>query len=121
MLDYSQRLTLWLTDAYRLLSEYEKRKVVRRTGISYQTTADDFNVAVTDTAAPRTVTIASAFIAKVDNEITVSDESGGALANNITVATEGAETIDGVATATIAANYGALRLRSDGSNLYTIE
>lgn len=121
MLDYAQRLTLWLKDAHRLLVEYEKRKVVRRTDASYQTTEHDYNVAVTDTAAPRTVTIASAFIKKENAVVTVSDESGGAAANNITVATEGAETINGAATATIAANYGAVRLRSDGANLYTIE
>jgi hypothetical protein len=120
LLDYAQRLTLWLTDAYNLLREYEQRKTVRRTAVDYTTSADDRNVAVTDTAAPRTVTVASAAIAKDGFELTVSDESGNAAVNNITVATEGAETINGAASVAIASNYGAVRLRSNGSNLFTI-
>lgn len=122
LLDYAQRLTLWLTDAYHLLKEYEQRKRVRRTAASMTTGPDDRNIAVTDTTAPRTVTVASASIAKLDFELTVSDESGGAAANNITVVGEGGENINGNPAGTaIAANYGSVRLRSDGTELYIIE
>lgn len=121
MIDYASRLTIWLTDAYNQIKEYEQRKVVRRTAVDYTTSADDKNIAVTNTAAPKTVTIASAAIAKLDYEITVSDESGNAAVNNITIATEGAETINGAASIAIAANYGAVRLRSNGSNLFTTD
>lgn len=37
----------------------------------------------------------------------------------ITIATEGAELINGAATITITTNYGSVRLYSDGSNWYT--
>jgi hypothetical protein len=51
---------------------------------------------------------------------TVKDESGAAATNNITVATEGAETIDGSATDTINQDYGAKAYYSDGSNWFTV-
>lgn len=75
-------------------------------------------IGVTDTGAPRTVTLASA---ETDSGkiIIVKDESGGAGTNNITVATEGAETIDGAATAVISTNFGVLRIYSDGTDWFT--
>jgi len=48
-------------------------------------------------------------------EITIKDTGNGGT-NNVTIATEGAETIDGAATQTISANYGYMRLCSDGTN-----
>ena len=79
--------------------------------------------ACTSTAAARTLTISTADIAKgsVANpwRFIVNDESGGAAANNITVDTQGAETIDGAASQAITANYGVLRLYSNGINLFS--
>lgn len=78
--------------------------------------------ACTSTAAPRTLTISSADIASsVDTEIwvfDVEDESGGANMNNITIATEGSETIDGAATVVITEDFGSVRLYSNGSDLF---
>ena len=51
---------------------------------------------------------------------TVKDESGAAASNNITVATEGSETIDGSATDTIAEDYGGKTYYSDGANWFTL-
>ncbi|MDA1128317.1 MAG: hypothetical protein O2913_06435 [Chloroflexi bacterium] len=51
---------------------------------------------------------------------TVKDESGAAATNNITVATEGAETIDGSATDVINVNYGARSYYSDGANWFIL-
>jgi len=48
-------------------------------------------------------------------EITIKDTGNGGT-NNVTIATEGAETIDGAATQTISTNYGYMRLCSDGTN-----
>ena len=52
--------------------------------------------------------------------VVVKDAGGNAAANNITITTEGAQTIDGAATYVINANYGAARLYCDGSNWFTI-
>ena len=51
---------------------------------------------------------------------TIKDESGAAAANNISVATEGVETIDGAATDTISENYGSKTYYSDGSNWFIV-
>lgn len=81
-------------------------------------TDDEVIIGVTDTSAARTITILSADI--VANRLfIIKDESGAAGTNNITVATEGAETIDGAASYTISTNYGVVRMYSDGTNLYT--
>ncbi|NQW23332.1 MAG: hypothetical protein HQ475_07805 [SAR202 cluster bacterium] len=50
----------------------------------------------------------------------IKDESGAAATNNITVATEGAETIDGAATDVINVNYESKSYYSDGTNWFII-
>ncbi len=75
-------------------------------------------IGVTDTSIARTITIPTADI--VAHRIwLIKDESGAAGTNNITVASQGAETFDGAATVVISANYGVARLYSDGTNLFT--
>jgi hypothetical protein len=76
-------------------------------------------IGVTNTSSPRTVTISSSDITESGKVFIIKDESGGAGTNNITIATEGSETIDGSSTVTITANYGVGRLYSNGTNLFT--
>jgi len=83
------------------------------------TTSGDTIIGVTDTSVARTITLASAD-AVVGRIITIKDESGAAGTNNITIATEGSETIDGAATNAIIANFGAGRYYSNGSNWFGI-
>jgi len=93
---------------------------VKRTATAEDyTTAGETIVGVTDTTATRIITLATADCV-VGRLITIKDESGGAGTNNITIATEGSETIDGSSTATISTNYGCIRLYSDGSNWFII-
>jgi hypothetical protein len=73
---------------------------------------------VTSTAAARTITLPTA-VGSAGKVYIVKDESGGALVNNITLATTGGQTIDGAATIAIALNYGVARVYSDGANWFT--
>lgn len=117
--DYLNQLILWLDKLYALVEgRLQERKISRRFAVSYSATINDNCIVITDTSVPRTVSIASAAIAMIDYEIEISDESGGAAVNNITVATEGAELINGAATYVITTNYGYVNLRSNGSNLF---
>lgn len=76
------------------------------------------NGLVDTTSGPVTLTIQSVNIAEEGREIFFKDVGGVAGANNITIATEGSETIDGAATYTINSNYGKVTLVSDGTNLF---
>jgi len=52
--------------------------------------------------------------------VKVKDVGGAAGTNAITVDTEGTENIDGGASVTISADYGKVRVFSDGNNWFTI-
>lgn len=75
-------------------------------------------IGVTSTAAARTITLLTADMVN-GRVMIIKDESGGAGTNNITIATQGAETIDGVNSIDIVVNYGVIRVYSDGSNWFT--
>jgi len=77
------------------------------------------NVSYTATGAC-TVTIPTAEIAKAGRKLIIADTGDNAGTNNITVATEGSETIGGAATGSISADSGTLNLISDGSNLFIL-
>lgn len=78
----------------------------------------DYIVAFTALTAAREYQISSADIAQAGRIIIVKDESGDAGTYNITISTEGAETIEGQASITIHNDYGARTLYSNGSNLF---
>ena len=78
----------------------------------------DHIVAFIALTAQRTYQISSEDIAQAGRVFIVKDESGGARTNNIVITTEGSETIDGAASVTISADYGAITLYSNGSNLF---
>ena len=66
-----------------------------------------------------TITLPTAQL-RAGRSYTIKDESGAAATNNITVATEGSETIDGSATDVISDNYGAKHYYSDGTNWFEV-
>ena len=94
-----------------------KLKKRTATATNYSTVVTDDIVGVTDTSAARTITLDTDTV--TDGRIVhIKDESGGAETHNITIATEGSETIDGVNTFAIDANYGAVSLYCDGTNWF---
>lgn len=93
-------------------------------GGDYISTAltDHYLIAITDTSAPRLVSISTADI-QVGNfndvrYFEIKDEGGQAGTNVITISGQTGN-VDGGANVTISANYGALKLYADGVNLFT--
>jgi hypothetical protein len=94
-------------------------KVAQRSvSAAANSTATDYIIGVDTTGAAVTVTLRT--VDALDGRVIIlSDTGGNATANNITLATEGAETIDGNATAAITADDGSLRVYCDGTNWFT--
>jgi hypothetical protein len=88
------------------------------TGATYAAKAGDRLIGV-NRAGTVTITLPSAQL-RAGRTYTVKDESGAAASNNITVATEGSETIDGSATDVISDNYGAKHYYSNGSDWFEV-
>lgn len=80
----------------------------------------DYYVGITNTAAPRTVTLPSTVVI-TNQAFIIKDESGAAATNNITVSVNGGvKTIDGLTSFIMNTNYGSLTLKYDGTNYFII-
>lgn len=88
------------------------------TAVSYTTLDSDYLIGVTSTASARTITLMSAAIAGAGKEYVIKDESGACTTNNITIATTGGQTIDGVSTYKLVDDYEAVKVYSNGSNWF---
>jgi len=86
---------------------------------TYDTLATDdiINVTYTTTAAVTSLTIPTAQMVE-GRVIVIKDAAGNAGTNNITIDTEGAQTIDGAATLVLSGDYDSVTLYCDGSNLF---
>lgn len=86
---------------------------------TYDLVSTDYilHVTYTTTGAVTSLTLPSAQTVN-GRTIIIKDAGGNAATNNITVDTEGAETIDGAATAVINGNYDSISIYSDGSNWF---
>lgn len=93
-----------------------------------QVGAGAYTMLITDTILGKTaitgggdtITLPLAATAIIGRIYIIKDQSGGAAAANITVDGNGAETIDGVANVVISANYGVVRLYTNGVAWFTI-
>jgi len=93
---------------------------LERTATAVNTnTGNEVIIGVTSDDAVRTITIDTADIAATNRIFIIKDEGGEAATFNITIQGEGGETIDGAGSAVIVADYGVVRLYSNGSNLFT--
>lgn len=81
-------------------------------------TTDGEEVVFVDTSSSVTVTLASADTTE-GNVVTIVDAGGNASSNSIAVETEGSETIDGASGDTVATDYAAKVVVSDGDNWFT--
>ncbi len=81
---------------------------------NYSITASDYMIAVTDTSSPRTVLLPSSGTVGAGKTYIIKDSSGAAATNNITVATDGIDVIDGSLTYMISNNHASVQLVSNG-------
>ena len=97
-------------------------QTVKRTGtaVNYNIQSNDYLIAVTNTAAPRTMSLPSAVTMGDGKVYVIKDESGGATANNITINPQGGQTINGAASIIINTNFGVVQLYSNGANWFTM-
>ena len=102
-------------DAISILPTFRQTRV----DADYTPIANDYYIGVTDTAAPRTVTLPPLASVPEWTQFVIKDESGGAAANNITIDGDGAETIDGAASKIINTNYGVVRLTRGATGWFT--
>ena len=95
------------------------RNVTNVNVATYDTLATDdiINVTYTTTAAVTSLTIPTAQMVE-GRVIVIKDAAGNAGTNNITIDTEGAQTIDGAATLVLSGDYDSVTLYCDGSNLF---
>jgi len=94
-----------------------KVKAVDHTDTPYSVTIQDYQINVDTSTAAVTIDLSTAIIPSdvtKSLEIVIVDEGGNAGTNNITLTTEGAETINGFASIEITANYGSATLRIRG-------
>jgi len=85
----------------------------------YLLRASDYIIHVTYTLiAPATIIIPSVLIAQEGRICVVKDGGLNASTNNITIETEGAETIEGEVDFVLIANGESISIYSDGSNLF---
>lgn len=81
---------------------------------------DDAIVGVQDTSITRTMTLPDTALAGPGKVITIKDESGLAVTNNIIINTTSSQTIDGAASSSISTNYGNLTVYTDGTDWFII-
>ncbi|NJO62539.1 MAG: hypothetical protein HC836_31225 [Richelia sp. RM2_1_2] len=100
---------------------YLNGSVLKKTRIATtsNTQANDYYVFANTSSSAVTITIRTVDTVS-GRELVIKDYSGNATTNNITIATEGSELIDGSATASINANWGAISLVSDGVNWFIV-
>lgn len=104
---------------YKSMASFSADSSTTALGIKsiYRLTAISADTALTlNTAAISTGSPANPLV------ITIKDTSGNIVGSGftLTIATEGAQTIDGDASLVISADYGAVTLISDGTNLFTV-
>jgi hypothetical protein len=108
----------WIFASGMTNSAKRKVNVTTVNAATYSTLTTDFILHVTYTATG-TVAITLPTAQVEDGRILVVKDAGGnAGTNNITISTQGSETIDGSATATINSDYSAINLYSNGTNWY---
>lgn len=113
--------TLFVFDGSQSVPVAGRTLITEVSAATYDVLLEDhiLHVTYTATGAVTSITLPTAQVTS-GRMLVVKDAGGNALVNNITIDTEGGETIDGAATVVIALNYGVARLYCDGANWFVI-
>ena len=95
---------------------FRSQKIIN-SAVTYVVLDDDVIINITDTTAPRAVTLPAPGATNIGKFFVVKDTSGGASSNNIIVVST-AGNIDGSANYIINTNYGNAIFYSDGTNYF---
>jgi len=110
-------------DAFSHSSKTTGKQVVNRSrttdATAYTVKPGDYIIEGDTPSGAQTITIPSAFVLEKGRILVVNDYGGNANVANITVATEGSETVDGSATKKITTAKASLGLYSDGANWFS--
>lgn len=90
------------------------------TAIDYAVLLTDDLIAVTSTAAIRTMTLPTVATAGAGKTYTFKDESGAAGTNNIIIDGNGAELVDGNPSVSITEDYGAITVYCSGTAWHVV-
>ena len=99
----------------KLITQEGIKVKVTTTAASYTILLTDYIVAVTSTAAVRTLTLPAAASAGVGALFIIKDASGGAATNNIIIDGNASETIDGSLTYNLTGNYQSVSIYCTGT------
>ena len=102
-----------------LASSLQNRRVTTVNAATYDLLETDYilHVTYTATGAVTSLTLPTAQVIK-GRMVIIKDAGGLSGTNNITIDTEGSETIDGAATLVINGNYNAVTIYCDGTNWF---
>src|SRR6266705_920498 len=116
--NFRNHLVCYLTQGITQLALGFAKALTTKSG-NYTATNQDHNILVDATSTAITITLPTA-ATLAGQEFLIKDWKGQAATRNITIATTSAQTIDGASTNVINANYGKVRVVSDGANWATI-
>ena len=105
--------------AYNNIAQSEDAFADAVNGTTYEVLITDTVILADSSTGTTAVDISSDRIG-IKRQLIIKDSGGTASTANITISTEGSETIDGNATYTISTDDGFVVLASDGSNLYVV-
>lgn len=112
-----------ITSSGTLVSSPTSAQVVEPVGINGNLSinpSDTFVFVITDTTAPRSITLPLSGAVTAGRFYIVKDASGQSNTNNITIQTSGADTIDGASSAILNSNNESWMLIADGASSWYI-
>lgn len=115
--------SIQITDGGSIVSSPGSASIFATTAVSSDVTisnSDTFVYLIVDTSATRTITLPLASGVSAGRLYIIKDSDGTAEANNITIDTQGSDTVDGASSAVLDSNFGSWTIVGDGTSAWYI-